>query len=118
MQYVKISFAIMALIGGAEADQRSLSDRAREEDNLASGTSSLDKDIGSLQNQKELHPENFENTMTMENISISQMSDAIKKQARQEKMRNSINTKENGNKALYKDIEKKLKESTLVGQGI
>jgi hypothetical protein len=76
----------------------------------------LNTSIGSLQNQKELRPENFENAMTMGEISITQMSDATKKQTRQEKIRNSINTKENSNKALYSDIEKKLKERSFIGQ--
>jgi hypothetical protein len=100
----------MALLGGAEAAHKSLSDRAKEEDELASGTGSTDKDIGSLQGQKELRPENFEN------LSITSMSDAIKHKSRQEKIRNEINTKENKNKALYQDIENKLKDKTLIAE--
>ena len=79
MQYVKISFAIVALLGLSQAHQKSLSDYAREDDAITSGNSSWNREIGTISNQKELRPENFENAMTMDQMSISSLNNAIKK---------------------------------------
>jgi hypothetical protein len=56
----------------------------------------MDSSVGSLQNNKELRPENFENTMTSESNSAIIRADAIAE--RESKIRNEINSKESKNK--------------------
>jgi hypothetical protein len=95
---------------------KSLSDYAKEDDAIASG--SMDFAVGNISNQKELRPENFENAMMREQQSITTLVDVIKKKEREEKMRNAINAKETKNKKLYENIERKLKDRTLLGSSM
>ena len=59
MQYVKISLAVLALIGQTSATEKSLSAMASEDDAFSSGK--MDESIGVTMDSKELRPENYEN---------------------------------------------------------
>merc|ERR1719329_744420 len=112
MKYT-LSIAVMALLGyndyvQAVSNNRSMLERAEEEDAILAGTSNTWSDVGFTQTKGSLKNEEID--VNDENTSIQSMSQKKNAENKSSKMKNEINEKENSDKnnKLFKNINEKL----------
>lgn len=121
MKYT-LSIAVMALLGfnqvQAVSNNRSMLERAEEEDAILAGTSSTYSDVGFTQTKGALKNEDID--VNDENTSIQSMSQKKNAENRASKMKNEINQKENSdkNKKLFKNINEKLQDKSFIASAI
>lgn len=119
-----MSLAVIALLGVASAHKKSLSARAKEDDEIMTGTSEQWSDLGQFSNAgKILDSTNLNVDVDDQNMSIGSLSKVKKQQEiseRQEKIKKEINERETSskNQELFSNINAKLNDKTFIESAI
>ena len=119
-----MSLAVIALLGVASAHKKSLSARAKEDDEIMTGTSEQWSDLGQFSNAgKILDSTNINVDVDDQNMSIGSLSKVKKQQEiseRQEKIKKEINERETSskNQELFSNINAKLNDKTFIESAI